>query len=191
MTLRWITSLSVMMISALGARDIGIGQSNDLDALAERLTHRFSEIQHLAASDIESLPRDRIVVFDVREPAEFSVSHLPGAINVSPDLDADEFLTKYGDALREKTAIFYCSVGVRSSKLAASITRQASVNGTNLETANLRGGIFAWHNDGRLLTRNGQPTRNVHPYNDHWDRYLRDKAASAYTSQQNIPFYTL
>ena len=38
--------------------------------------------------------------------------------------------------------------------------------------ANLRGGIFAWHNRGHFLVDTHGATPYVHPYNRRWSKYL-------------------
>lgn len=58
-------------------------------------------------------------MFDVREPEEFEVSHIQGAIQFMADIDTIEFIEDYGDLLEGQQAIVYCSVCQRSSKLGA------------------------------------------------------------------------
>lgn len=111
------------------------------------------------------------LVLDVRERAEFDVSHVPGAIHVDPDMTADEFLAKFGDRIEGKSILLYCSVGVRSSRLAQRIDSKVREKGAN-GAFNLRGGIFAMHNYGLKLTEASQPTDWVHPYSRAWSRYL-------------------
>ena len=90
------------------------------------------------------------MVFDVRTPAEYAVSHLPGAVNVDPDMPAADFLARYGDSVDGKTAVFYCSVGVRSSRLASRVARELKARGA-VAVDDMAGGIFAWHGEARPL----------------------------------------
>lgn len=116
---------------------------------------------------------DGMVLFDVREPEEFAVGHLPGAIRLDPDARAEDVLI----ALRAEgagvcpQAVFYCSVGVRSSVLAERAGGELKKAGCP-EPANLRGGVFARHNQQRLLENAQGSTAFVHPYNRQWGRLL-------------------
>jgi rhodanese-related sulfurtransferase len=53
---------------------------------------------------------DSLQVVDVREPEEFAVKHLPGAIN----LPMSVFRARANELSREKTIILYCLSGGRS-----------------------------------------------------------------------------
>lgn len=104
-------------------------------------------------------------LLDVREPYEFAVSHLHGAINVSPDASAAEAVKRIDPA---RPLVVYCSVGYRSSKLAERLIAAGVRNVSNLE-----GSIFAWANDGRPLEKDGRPAAVVHPYNARFGRLLK------------------
>lgn len=121
----------------------------------------------------DQLIRERrdVLVLDVREADEFAVSHIPGAVRVDPGLTASQFQARFGSLLAGRTVIVYCSVGVRSSKLAErveSVTRAAGATGVY----NLKGGIFAWHNFGLSLSQGQNRTEFIHPYSRSWSRYL-------------------
>lgn len=116
---------------------------------------------------------ENMILFDVREPEEFAVGHLPGAIRINPNARAEDVLL----ALKsERTgacpqAVFYCSVGVRSSILAER-ARSALKKAGCPDPENLRGGIFAWHNQERLLQNDQGSTTFVHPFDQRWGRLL-------------------
>jgi len=122
----------------------------------------------------------KVVIFDVRERAEFEVSHIPGAIQVDPDLTAREFLSRFKSVLDRPAAgqsgptsvVFYCSVGVRSSKLASRV-HKAGGDALRGRLHNLRGGIFRWHNESRdLVGPDGAGEGMVHGYDAYWSRFL-------------------
>ncbi|MEM1129846.1 MAG: rhodanese-like domain-containing protein [Pseudomonadota bacterium] len=106
---------------------------------------------------------DAPVLIDVREPAEYAVSHLPGAFHAQ------------GAALRalvdeigaDRPVVLYCSVGYRSSREAQALRRKGFENVSNLD-----GSIFEWANTGHVLVQGGPeaetPTDFVHPFNDKW-----------------------
>lgn len=112
-----------------------------------------------------------IVLFDVRESSEFAVSHIQGAIRVDPGIWTSDFIKKYGRNIDDKIVIFYCSVGVRSSKLAKASQRELLHQGAK-HVYNLEGGIFYWHNLSLPLVNQNGPTRFVHPYNSKWGKLL-------------------
>ncbi len=104
-------------------------------------------------------------LLDVREPEEFAVSHLHGALRVSPDAPAAEVLARIDPA---RPVVVYCSVGYRSSALA-----QRLIAAGGKDVRNLEGSIFAWANEGRPLEKDGRPAKAVHPYNSVFGRLLK------------------
>lgn len=112
------------------------------------------------------------LLFDVRSPTEYAVSHLPGAIRVDPQMDLTTFIARYGPQLEGRPAIFYCAVGVRSSTLAARLKEYLIAWGSS-GVYNLQGGIFRWHNEERPLVNQGGETAWVHGFNDHWGQLIR------------------
>jgi rhodanese-related sulfurtransferase len=124
--------------------------------------------------------KPRTLVFDVREPDEFAVSHLPGAIRVAPDTAAEQFMHDYGSRLEGVTPIFYCSVGKRSTALAEAVVAYTNKQALPVIPVNLRGGIFRWHNEGKPLQNSQGATDQVHPYSWYWRRLLKHPERSAY-----------
>lgn len=103
------------------------------------------------------------LVIDVREPEEYAVSHLPGAVRAQGDALED----LVGEAGADREVVLYCSVGYRSSREAERLRARGFDNVSNLE-----GSIFEWANAGHPLVRGGPesqtPTDAVHPFNDEW-----------------------
>ncbi len=143
--------------------------SGTVDALARleaQLKDRYS-FSHIDPSSVDRLRNSEggVVIFDVRQPEEYAVSHLPDAIRIDPDISNLDFLARYGAIVADRQALFYCTVGRRSSRLIARLEKPLAAAGTTLH--NLSGGIFRWHSvGGALVTIDGQPTDRVHPYND-------------------------
>ena len=121
---------------------------------------------------LESQTED-IVLFDVREEAEFGVSHLPGAAQMSPKLGRRGFKRQFASDFSGKTVVFYCSVGVRSSKMGSRLETTLRDMGAN-RVVNLSGGLFRWHNESRegLVDSNGSETEMIHPYDPHWGKLV-------------------
>ena len=124
----------------------------------------FSEVPQRRPADLVRAPRPPLLL-DVREPAEFAVSHLAGAIQVNPDASLAEVRNLIGPERRGEPVLFYCSVGFRSSRLAKRVQARLLADGAP-EVASLRGGIFAWANQGRPLVDAQGATQAVHPYDD-------------------------
>ncbi|MFT5378364.1 MAG: rhodanese-related sulfurtransferase [Candidatus Latescibacterota bacterium] len=114
-----------------------------------------------------------LLLFDTRKPEEYAVSRLRDAIRIDPEMDVEGFFATYGDTLKDKNLVFYCSVGYRSSIFAQRIQKNAS-SPTYSSIANLRGGLFRWYNEDRPLFRDTQ-VDTVHPYDKHWGRFLKKK----------------
>ena len=104
------------------------------------------------------------MLLDVREPAEYAVSHLAGARQVEPGTDPATL-----DLPMDSRVVTYCSVGYRSADYGRTLRRAGFTDVRNLE-----GSIFQWANEGRPIVRgDGQPARKVHPYNKTWGLLLR------------------
>jgi rhodanese-related sulfurtransferase len=141
----------------------------DLASLEARVRGDFESVAQLStvAFAARQSARTAPLVFDVREFAEYAVSHLPGAIRIDPGVAAEEFVATYGDKVAGRDVVFYCSVGVRSSKLAARVLQPLAARGAN-DIYNLEGGLFRWHNEGRSMVDASGPTDRIHPYDSYW-----------------------
>lgn len=116
------------------------------------------------------LAGERILLLDVREPAEFAQSRIPGALRVQPGAAADVVLAEHGARMVGATVVFYCAVGWRSGLMVKGL-RQAAARAQAAALLNLRGGIFRWHAEGRPLDY-GPGGKGVHPFNESWGRLL-------------------
>jgi rhodanese-related sulfurtransferase len=101
---------------------------------------------------------------DVRAPAEQAVSTLPGALCVAPEDAPVDVLRRTEKA---RPIVVYCSVGVRSARLARALS---AVGATDV--FNLRGGIFDWANRGLPLVGPSGATQCVHGYDATWQVLL-------------------
>ena len=108
--------------------------------------------------------RRPVVLLDARGAEEYAVSHLPAAHH-APSVEAAARIVRGSppDAL----VVAYCSVGVRSSALAAQL-REDGLEGVH----NLRGSLFAWANEGRPVYRGRARVAEVHPFDRHWGTLL-------------------
>jgi len=93
---------------------------------------------------LDSAP-DAVRLIDVREPHEFAVAHLPGAVNIPVgQLRSDNPLwSKLARSTSNNTTVvFICRSGSRSLA-ACRIAAEAGVN----PTAHMEGGLLAWTSD--------------------------------------------
>lgn len=162
-----------------------IAMEPELAKIHAKIASDYQSVEHIDADAFETLTPEDTIVFDVREPGEYNVSHIAAAHQVDPSIDADEFLELYGDDLKGKTLVFYCSVGRRSSLLAERVDEVVEATGAEA-SYNLIGGVFQWHNEDRpLMTGSAEETTAIHPYNSHWGRLIKDKSAISYAPQSS------
>ena len=148
-----------------------------LPAVEADVAKRFQEVAQISTDDLTAKMKTEKppMLFDVREDAEYRVSHLSGAERVDPGLATADFLARYASSAVGRDVVFYCSVGMRSSGLAAEV-QEGLVKAGALSVSNLRGGLFGWHNERRPLVDTSGPTDGVHPYNAKWGTLIDRQA---------------
>ena len=146
------------------------GGSSSLDNIEERLARKHVDIDHIDAEELAGFGQagEDYILLDVREPSEYAVSRIPGALQIDPGASADDVRAMIANADEDKPLILYCSVGRRSSELGSRVAGDL----TDRQIVNLRGGVFAWHNEARTLENAAGTTDYVHPYNNWWKRLL-------------------
>jgi rhodanese-related sulfurtransferase len=136
----------------------------DVAGLASWLGRHFDDVQSIDVPALAQWLADRSrtppVLVDVRAPAEQAVSTLAAALCVAPDDDPADVLRRTGADL---PIVLYCSVGVRSARLARALSAAGAARALNL-----RGGLFEWANRGLPLVGPAGPARSVHGYDAEW-----------------------
>jgi rhodanese-related sulfurtransferase len=130
------------------------------------------ELAQRMAANSDATP----LLIDVRTREEYEVSHLPGAIWAETP---SQIASAMSAASEQKPVVLYCSVGVRSSRAAATLMESGRA-----KVFNLQGSIFQWANEGRPLMANGHPVRVVHPYNERWSVLLNSELHSSLVEQR-------
>jgi len=134
--------------------------------LKQEIRDEFPSVRQITVEELKdwlSSSREQPVLIDARSSEEYQVSHLKGALDWDrPDLSENHF------AFREKPIVIYCSVGYRSSSLAARLQNKGFEKVYNLE-----GSIFEWVNSGNPVYRGELEVRVVHPYDSDWGRFLK------------------
>jgi sodium/bile acid cotransporter 7 len=112
----------------------------------------FPEVAELAFEELPGLrERERVVLVDVRSPAEQEVSMIAGAIT------ADDFLEHRADH-EGATVVAYCTIGHRSGLFAQELSAEG------WRVFNLKGAILSWTHGGGALENADGPTQRVHVY---------------------------
>lgn len=150
-------------------------RSFTLEAVRQTVVKNYPHVRQLSTAELASIlpnPKD-LLLLDVREPREFEISHLAGAIRIQPlDVFGQTNFRPTAANVRNKAVVFYCSVGVRSSCMAQKLDDTLKQLGADA-VYNLDGGIFAWHNEKRALVNDNGPTDFVHPYDTKYSQLLK------------------
>jgi rhodanese-related sulfurtransferase len=129
---------------------------------------RYPDVRPITTAELAAWLADPTrpppLLLDVRTADEYAISHLPGAMRVEPGAAPDATLA---GVPRDRPIVTYCSVGLRSARMAELLGRRGWT-----DVRNLRGSIFAWANEGRPVVRDGRPVRVVHPYDAVWGTLL-------------------
>lgn len=178
-TFQTILSLLVIISPALNVIPAQADESR-LEQIQQRIEKNFPSVDHISAETFQSVSSsESVVVFDVREQEEYTISHLDSAIRVDPDISREAFDKLHGKSLSGKTVVFYCSVGRRSSELADRVGDDLIAHGSK-DIYNLRHGIFGWHNNRMALVDSSEDTDYIHPYNWYWGRLVERRGMIRY-----------
>ncbi|MFA5950092.1 MAG: rhodanese-like domain-containing protein [Hyphomicrobium sp.] len=141
----------------------------DLKDAITTVHKKFPDVSHIDTAEVRALldgkPTGEVQIVDVREPEEFAVSHIPGAINIPLETPDEALLAAVPS---DRTVVVYCSIGHRSAIVAQRLKAAGRSN-----VANYIGSIFAWANSELPLQASGGTVTKVHPYDNHWGRYLK------------------
>lgn len=165
--------LIISLILSLGTVQPAFSEVFNLKTVKQQVLSDYKNVSHLETTELATMLVNRkdVLIFDVREENEYNVSHIQDAIRISPSTWGWTFLRDYGSKVKDKTVVFYCSVGVRSSIMAARVQEGLAERGAT-KTLNLNGGIFAWHNEKRSVVDAKGETPYVHPFDKHWGSLL-------------------
>jgi rhodanese-related sulfurtransferase len=158
-----------LIATAAAALWLWRGRATGLGAVEATVRAQFPDVPTIST---DSLARalasgDAPLLLDAREPAEYAVSHLPGAVRVDPSARGPALDSVLAALPPGREVVVYCSVGYRSAALAERL-REAGAG----RVANLEGSIFRWANEGRPLAGAGAARGWVHPYSETWGRLL-------------------
>lgn len=114
-----------------------------------------------------AMPKTKAIILDAREKKEYEVSHIKEAIYVGyDDFNIQETMSKLPN--KNTPIVIYCSLGIRSEKIANKLKNKGYKN-----LFNLYGGIFEWKNSGfKVVDKNENPTEKVHAFSKNWSKWL-------------------
>ena len=142
---------------------VGYGQS-DMDLLLTKYNTR--SIPYISAQDLKS-NLDNYLILDTRKRKEYDVSHIPGALWVSENVN--DSIYAFSKINKSQPIVVYCTVGIRSEDFGEQLEK---VGFTNIK--NLYGSIFAWKDEGYdLHNLKKQKTDSVHVFSKVWGKYLK------------------
>lgn len=124
------------------------------------------EVLNISPSEAKNLIQSqKLLILDVREQAEYEVSHLSGAKRFTPEVLK---------SIEPDTEILvYCTVGVRSASLAKELKNQGFSNVHNIDL-----GIVNWKNQGfEVVDDKEQTTEKVHVYKGIFGHWLKNGEA--------------
>ena len=171
---RFRLAWQVLSLLLCGCSLVGPPPELSWERVLSAIHDRFPDVPTIStetlAKELEKPPQKRPVLLDVRTVDEYDVSHLNGAMRVSPN-------ERIGTAMRglskDQPIVVYDSIGFR----AASFARRLLQAGY-LEAKYLDGGIFKWANEGRPLFRGEKPVTVVHPSDSYWGQLLEKQHRS-------------
>lgn len=155
------------------------GENKSLQKTHVSIVKDYRTIRHIDVSSAAELNKDDALFYDVRQGKEYTISHIPGAAHVEPDLSASDFMARFDQNWSGKTIIFYGSVGRRSSLLARKVQAELKAAGAK-DVFNLKEGVFGWHNANLPLENANGPTEYIHPYTAFGSRMVNRKDLVVY-----------
>lgn len=155
--------LFLLLISSV---QIVFSQNKKLDKLLNEWNK--SNIPYISAKELAQ-KKDTVVLLDSREQKEFNISHLKNATCVGFDKFSIEKTLQNLPEDKTTAIVVYCSLGIRSEKIAKKIKDKGYTN-----VYNLYGGIFEWKNNNfQVQDALGKPTEKVHAFNKSWGKWLK------------------
>ncbi len=161
-----ILSIAALLLSALLALACGSPTMSQLKALVRA---SFPGVPQMSIEELDRRLEEAPppLVIDVREPFEYEVSHLPGAIHAQ----GGDVAEAVAAADPDRPIVLYCSVGYRSSAAVADLIQLHDPDILD-RVWNLEGSIFEWANSGRPVYRGDVEVDHVHPYDSQWGKLL-------------------
>lgn len=129
-----------------------------------RLTRKLG-VRKMPMDEVRRRQKE-ITIVDVREPEEYEVGHLAGAVNIPyKRIQADPKLLD--QVSRDRTAVTYCTIGYRSGVVA-----QKLMEAGHQDVYNLKWALVHWFNKGGVVVKGNQEVNRIHPFNEKWEYFI-------------------
>jgi rhodanese-related sulfurtransferase len=137
---------------------------NTIPKVLEKLNKRT--VPYITVDELKKA--QNYILLDTREYKEYTISHLPNAINVGFDkFNSKKFVAIAPD--KNTKIVVYCSIGIRSETIGEKLIKLGYKN-----VSNLYGGIFEWKNsDCKTVNSKNIETDSIHTFNKQWSVYLK------------------
>jgi rhodanese-related sulfurtransferase len=112
-----------------------------------RVDPRRTPVREIAIEDVEAAVAGGATLVDVREPMEYVVAHLPGAVLVP----MAQVTGRIGEIDRDRPVLVVCATGNRSGAI-CDLLRAAGYDARNVV-----GGTTAWQRSGRPVETGLEP----------------------------------
>lgn len=117
----------------------------------------FPGIPDISVEELIKIKREKkVILVDVRDPEEWKISMIPGAITKETFLDDLQHYKEY-------VIIPYCTIGYRSGLYTKELSDK------KLNSVNLRGGVLAWAHAKQIFTSTDGDSQKVHVYSERWN----------------------
>jgi rhodanese-related sulfurtransferase len=138
----------------------------DWEAVDDKIEKEYPAVSFISSYELVQQYQSvrRPIVVDVREPAEFAVSHLNAALNLETGA---AIAARFPD--KQAPIVVYCAVGYRSAAVASELELMGYSN-----VHNLRHSVFEWAEKGYELRNANGITAKIHPYNRTWGALVRE-----------------
>ena len=102
----------ISLIIGLNTIEPVFAKEFNLQTVKQQVLTDYKNVSHLETAELSTILADKkdVFLFDVREEDEFNVSHIPGAIRISPSTWGWTFLREWGAKVKGRSVVFYCSV---------------------------------------------------------------------------------
>ena len=168
---RWLRAVLVVVVVPIligAVVALFAGRPLAFEVVRRLTVDKFPAVQWIDPAELarwrEDPTRAQPVVLDARTPAEFTLSHLRGAVRIDP---YRPLLRPLRGMAKDTAIAVYSSVGYRAARVADFLRRQGYTRVSVLE-----GSLFRWANDGRPMFHDDRPTVQVHPYDERWGLML-------------------
>ncbi|WP_452232423.1 rhodanese-like domain-containing protein [Lacinutrix sp. MEBiC02595] len=130
------------------------------------IRHNTKSVPYVSVQEL-AMPKTQAIILDAREIEEYKVSHIKDALHVGYDhFNLNETTTRLKN--KQQQIVVYCSLGIRSEKVAEQLKKAGYTN-----VLNLYGGIFEWKNNNFIVyNMEEEETEDIHTFSKAWSKWL-------------------